>query len=270
MSATAALVTAQEICPPATAAAKASASRAWRSPVSTRTTGRRAAARRSVTAAVSRSRSPVPPAPKVQRPRRRRDVGGRHVGGQGDEDRAMLHHAGAQHPVDLGRGVALRESGVSQGDLGVDSVKAAEVAIAGRVVGSPRPGRAGHAGDHHYRAVLGQRPAHPARGPEIADTRGHHQSSDAVGAGVALSRVGGVQLVAVCHPRHVRPGFDLGIEPEDVVAGYTEEVTDTQLLQPVEEIIAHTCESSCHSPPLVSQDPIVVLVAPSGIENRRD
>ncbi len=35
---------------------------------------------------------------KVQRPDRRRDDRGRHVGGQGDEDRAMLHHAGRAAP----------------------------------------------------------------------------------------------------------------------------------------------------------------------------
>ncbi|MNJ54618.1 hypothetical protein D3C77_500670 [compost metagenome] len=157
-------------------------------------------------------------------------------------DRPALAETGLQHPVDFLGGVfhgdaCLGHGELAQGDHDVVVVAVAQGVVHQGAVDNRVQGR--HAGNHDDRDPLGIGAGNAVEGAQVAHPVGRQYRAKALGAGVAVGGIGGVEFVAVTDEAQLRQGFDLFEQGQVVVAGHAEQVADAEFLQATQEKIAN-------------------------------
>ena len=165
-----------------------------------------------------------------------------HVDRHLDVHGPAVYQALRQRGVDLlGRRPRVPQLGLGDGDVGVHLGEAPELAVVEGVVNLHPPilrRTAGHADDVHDGGALGVGARDGVDGGQLTDAKGGDEGAEALGAGVAVGRVAGVELVGVAHPADAGR-FDVVEEGEVEVAGHAVHGPDAQLRQALEEVLCH-------------------------------
>ena len=95
----------------------------------------------------------------------------------------------------------------------------------------------GHADEVEDRQVLGIGTGDAVERAEFTDAIGGANSADPSNARIAVSGVGGVELVAAADPAHLFAEADGVVNRKGKVAGDAEDIGDTDLTQPGQDIL---------------------------------
>ncbi len=169
--------------------------------------------------------------------RRRAACGASQIRRQFKVYRQVMPDAVHQHPVDLlGGRFPIQQHGRVNGDPSENLQL--PVIVGNQMVhhrsGFTPDGRR-RATDEHQRHLLGESPCHGIQNAEPADSVRYYRRAHAVEAGITVSGVTGVQLVAGADPGD-GTGYHLIKEIEDIIARDAKKMVDPEFLQTLQQI----------------------------------
>ncbi len=98
-------------------------------------------------------------------------------------------------------------------------------------------GQGGHTGQVKHRQIFRVRAGNRADRTELTDAVGGADGPDTANAGISVGRVGGVEFVAGANPVDVGMRNDGVLYGEREITRHTEDVGDTDVLEPAEDIL---------------------------------